>query len=311
MENFLQKMDNTLSMTSVQASESSENLASSFIKYFDTRVHELYSIPGETSKLHQVMSYVLLGGGKKIRPLLCLNTAHMLAPDLTKRAFPAALAIEMVHTYSLVHDDLPCMDNDSMRRGRPTAHVQFDEASALLAGDALLTDAFTLLSESGELSSDSKIRLIYELSQACGSSGMALGQMHDLDWTGRNGYKLEDLLHIHRLKTALLIGKSCALGSISVGAKEEAIQQTEQFGIHLGLAFQMIDDLIDVLPGTGKSKGKDQKAGKLSFLNAIGEEKTKKMAQEATDRALGYLDGFGDCAANLKQFALNLLTRRS
>ncbi len=263
-------------------------LSETFETYFGEFIRGRYR---SVNELHEVMFYILEGSGKRVRPTLALLFAEGFGVA-KERALPAAVALEMMHTYSLVHDDLPCMDNDSMRRGRPTAHVKFNEAMALLAGDALLTDVFAILAEielSG-LSSSQAVAMIRELSASTGSHGMAFGQALDLKWTGSGkAAPISDLDSLHINKTGKLIGASCVLGAIAGNANASQISLAKQFGERIGLAFQIIDDIVDGLENTGKSKGKDEQAGKLTYLTHMTREQAAICARKETDAAFAYL----------------------
>jgi geranylgeranyl pyrophosphate synthase len=213
---------------------------------------------------------------------------------------PAALALEMVHTYSLVHDDLPTMDNDDLRRGRPTVHKVFDEAEALLAGDSLLTDAFGLLADPeaymgfpNSLPASIRVGMVTELAQAAGGHGMVLGQSQDLYWTGRSGAHADHLTFIHLRKTGRLLGAAAAIGAMSQDASEDQIRAFRTFGEQLGLAFQITDDLLDDSITTGKSAGKDSATGKLTYLSHMGRSEAKIEAELATSKSLAALAAAG------------------
>lgn len=235
-----------------------------FEKAFHEHVDEFYR--GD-EKLQEACRYALEGQGKRIRPLLLLLSYQLFSQEW-KRALPSAIAVEMVHTYSLVHDDLPLMDDDDLRRGRPTVHKKFDEATALLVGDALLSDAFAILAHT-HAHSGIIVAMLRELSSAIGGRGMVLGQSLDLFWTAKAGYSYEDLLSIHQNKTGKLFAASCALGALAAGADGKDVSALREFGLELGLVFQILDDLLDEQEGTGKSAGKDRESGKLTFLTLM------------------------------------------
>lgn len=250
------------------------------------------------------MRYALAGPGKRVRPTLCMLSAQTVGAD-PQTASTSALALEMVHTYSLVHDDLPCMDDDPMRRGRAATHVVHGEANALLVGDALLTDAFSLIAEGPHAG-----RLVRELASAAGGHGMVQGQALDLYWTGRQDANLDILNTIHRLKTGRLLGAACAMGAIAGGADDERVSRLREFGRCLGHAFQICDDLLDDTVGTGKSKGKDKEVGKLTYLALMSRVDAEAAARELTNRALEQLAQFGTAAETLQHYGLQLLIRR-
>ncbi len=262
----------------------------------------------ESTRLHAACRYALAGQGKRIRPLLAMAAAAAVGSDW-QNALPASMALEFVHTYSLVHDDLPCMDDDDMRRGRATTHKVFDEATALLVGDALLTDSFQILLESAHLAAPSALELVKTLSEAAGGRGMVYGQDLDMHWTGRSGFSAQDLDAIHLNKTGALIAAACAMGGIAGGASQENIAHLKTFGFKLGLAFQIIDDLLDKSAATRKSQGKDAESGKLTYLSIMSGDEAKNRAERLTEEALQELMPFGDQGAILRLLAVKLLQR--
>ncbi len=262
----------------------------------------------ESTRLHAACRYALAGQGKRIRPLLAMAAAAAVDSDW-QNALPASMALEFVHTYSLVHDDLPCMDDDDMRRGRATTHKVFDEATALLVGDALLTDSFQILLDSAHLSAPLALELVKTLSEAAGGRGMVYGQDLDMHWTGRSGFSAQDLDAIHLNKTGALIAAACAMGGIAGGASKENIAHLKTFGFKLGLAFQIIDDLLDKSTTTGKSQGKDAESGKLTYLSLMSGDEAKNRAERLTEEALQELMPFGDQGATLRLLAVKLLQR--
>ncbi len=259
------------------------------------------------ARLHTAMRYSLEAGGKRLRPVLVLATAELFAGAKATKdeskfenqksqildALPAAVALECVHTYSLIHDDLPCMDNDDLRRGRPTAHKQFDEATALLAGDALLTYAFALLAENYAAQPPLAAALVRELADAAGSRRLIGGQMADLlaeKKTDATPYELE---FIHLNKTAAMIEAALVMGGLIGGARKEDLAALRRAGQHLGLAFQIVDDILDATADTaalGKTAGKDAKAGKTTFVKVHGLAASRSLAAEQNDAAIAALD---------------------
>jgi geranylgeranyl pyrophosphate synthase len=242
------------------------------------------------------MRYSLLGGGKRLRPVLTLATAEALG--LTDdSALPAAVAIECLHTYSLIHDDLPCMDNDDLRRGRPTAHRQFDEATALLAGDALLTEAFVILSVHYASRPTLAQALTRELADAASSRRLIGGQMEDLLAEKKSTATAAELEFIHLNKTAAMIEAAFVMGGLCAEAPSAALTILRTVGHHVGLAFQIIDDVLDATADTatlGKTAGKDAKADKTTFVKLHGIETSRRLAQEhsqAAQKALRSLPG--------------------
>jgi geranylgeranyl pyrophosphate synthase len=236
------------------------------------------------------MRYSLQAGGKRLRPVLVLATARLYGAQ-EDAALPAAVAIECLHTYSLIHDDLPCMDNDDLRRGRPTAHRQFDEATALLAGDALLTHAFALLAENYAGQPALAGALTRELAAAAGSRRLIGGQMEDL-LAEKRAATVADLEFIHLNKTAAMIEASLVLGGLVGGADAAAVAMLREVGRHLGLAFQIIDDILDATADSstlGKTAGKDAKAGKTTFVKLHGLTVSRQLAKEHSTTACAAL----------------------
>lgn len=238
-------------------------------------------------RLKQAMHYSLLNGGKRIRPFLIYTTAEVFSGS-KEQADLAAVAIEMLHSYSLVHDDLPAMDNDELRRGQPTCHIKYDEATAILAGDALLTAAFELLTKL-PTDSDTSLRLIGFLSQASGASGMVSGQMMDLNHVGES-LTLDKLGEMHRLKTGALIRASVLMGAHcgDIKPSDSDIQALTRYADAIGLAFQVQDDLLDVLSDThtlGKKQGADEALNKPTYPALLGVDGAKQQAQDLIEQA--------------------------
>lgn len=273
------------------------------------------------TRLHTAMRYSLQAGGKRLRPVLVLAAAE-LGGDQDDTALPAAVALECLHTYSLIHDDLPCMDNDDLRRGRPTAHRQFDEATALLAGDALLTHAFALLAESYADRPFLAHALIRELADAAGSRRLIGGQMADLLAEKDPAATAEDLEFIHLNKTAAMIEAALVMGGW-VGARAAGPQSSEngepptlpalrRTGRHLGLAFQITDDILDATADTatlGKTAGKDAKADKTTFVKLHGLEKSRELAAGHTRDAVTALNSLPGDTSFLAALIRELATR--
>ncbi len=256
-------------------------------QYFESKLTEFQEREyPKNSRLSEAISYALCGQGKRVRPLLVLMMCEALGGK-KEQAIEAAIALEMIHTYSLVHDDMPLLDNDSLRRGRKTVHVVYDEQTALLVGNSLLTDAFFLLTKSENLSSLQKEKMVGELSLASGSKGMLLGQSLDLYWTARNNYTKEDLDRIHLKKTGALLGCACALGAIAAGVLDQSfLGSCKKLGELVGQSFQITDDLLDESDKTGKSSGKDKKQGKLTYLKIYDKKNCEKEARRLTSEAL-------------------------
>ncbi len=262
------------------------------------------------SELRHVLTYALQSPGKRIRSVLVLWCSELVGGRIPADALRAAAAIEMVHTYSLVHDDLPAMDNDDLRRGRPTCHRAFDEATAILAGDALLTLAFEVLAE-GIKDPSLSARLVLELARAAGPDGMVAGQLADLR-AEKSGPDLQVLQYIHTHKTAKMFRCATTLGGLCGGADPAQQQALADYGLALGLVFQITDDILDVSASSGqlgKTSGKDQKAGKLTYPAVVGLERSKRIAQDLTDQAVAALAPFGSRARRLSRLAVALVDR--
>jgi geranylgeranyl diphosphate synthase type II len=268
--------------------------------------HSLANCP---ERLKLGFRHSLFAPGKRLRPLLALHAGVACGCSI-RQAMPAACAVEMVHTYSLIHDDLPAMDDDDLRRGRPTCHVAFDEATAILAGDGLLTLAFEVLARYVRPDRIA-VRCCVELASAAGFAGMVGGQADDLAAENRCG-TLELLENIHLRKTGALLVASLRLGALTADASDEQIDRLSTYGRKLGLAFQIIDDLLDLRgdPATlGKSIGKDSNQGKLTFPTLLGEEESRRRAENLIDDALEALWPFGRQADNLVSLAKFVLVR--
>jgi len=262
--------------------------------------------------LHRAMRYAVFAGGKRLRPILCLAAAEACGGK-TSGALPAACAVECIHTYSLIHDDLPCMDDDDFRRGRPTTHKVFGEAVAVLAGDALATIAFEILGKTNETARHGAGEFFRELSKAAGSLFLVGGQVADMEAEKRQATPAE-LLFIHRGKTAAMISVSLRLGAMSANATPAQVKALGRFGENLGLAFQIIDDILDITQTSetlGKSAGKDAAAGKATYPAVFGLEKSRREAARLTKAALKSLEPFGKNADFLRAIADQLLGRQS
>jgi geranylgeranyl diphosphate synthase, type II len=266
------------------------------------------------ASLHGSMRYSVFAGGKRVRPVLMLAACETVGGDL-ERAIPAACAMEMIHTYSLIHDDLPAMDDDDFRRGNPTNHKVYGEATAILAGDALLTEAFILLSRE-EQGGDpaARLRVIQEIAHASGSRGMVGGQVVDMESEGKGEIDLAILSYIHTHKTGALIRASVRAGAILGGATDEGIKALTRYGEAIGLAFQIADDILDVEGTTeelGKDAGSDQARGKATYPALVGLEVSKARAQELVQMALDSLAGFDERAEPLRAIASYIVKRKS
>lgn len=268
---------------------------------------------GPEGKLYDAMRYSALGSGKFIRPYIVRTSALIFGVPET-RYLRAGAAVEMIHAYSLIHDDLPAMDDDDMRRGRPSCHIAFDDATAILAGDALLTLAFEVLA-GGDTHPDPQVRsdLVATLAARSGGSGMVGGQMIDLE-SEHAAVDAALIARLETMKTGALIAYSSAAGALLGGAGTEAVNALETFGFELGLAFQITDDLLDVEgdeDDVGKKVGKDAEAGKATFVSALGVDGARHEARRVTDRALSRLDLFGTRADELRSVAEFVLARNT
>ena len=269
------------------------------------------STPPET--IHRAMRYSLMAGGKRIRPILCLEAARCVSDD-AEGAIAAACSLEFIHTYSLIHDDLPALDNDEYRRGKLTCHKVFGDAMAILAGDALLTLAFQVLADLPAIPADRKTRMISELARAAGTvGGMIGGQVHDIEGEGQppTAALLEA---IHRAKTGALLCASVRMGAFYGGADEEQIARLACYGEHVGLAFQIVDDILDVEESSealGKTAGKDAHQQKITFPAVYGLERSREMARTECARAHEAVDVFGERARRLRELADLIVYRKS
>ncbi|MFK7872473.1 MAG: polyprenyl synthetase family protein [Oligoflexales bacterium] len=261
------------------------------IASFEEKLKEWASDFYSAEPLGEAFRYALLGGGKRVRPLLTLLSYKACGGISPEKVWKTALAVEMIHTYSLIHDDLPAMDDDDMRRGRPSLHKQYDEATAILVGDALLTDAFLVLTQM-DLAPSVQSQLVRELATAAGSLGMVRGQALDMHWTNRSGGSWEDLQKVHRDKTGKLIAASCAMGAWCATENVETVEKMRDFGLKVGLAFQAVDDWLDTQSHIGKTTGKDKEQGKLTHLSCHGAVSAAEYAQQCTQSAKDCLSGF-------------------
>jgi geranylgeranyl diphosphate synthase type II len=277
-----------------------------------SRLAELLRPPdGESARLYEAMRYSVMAGGKRFRPALVI-LACRVAGGTDEQAMPAACAIEMVHTYSLIHDDLPAMDNDDLRRGRPTSHKVFGEAMAILAGDALLTEAFAAL-VSDRRSGPKAIRQVRELAAAAGAAGMVGGQAADLA-AERDPGSAVSVETIHRLKTGRMIEAAVNLGAISGGADRRQRQALGRYGRHLGMAFQVADDILDARGTTeelGKTAGKDAAHGKRTYVSVYGLAEAEHRAKAELNAALNAIADLGPQADDLRDLARFCVERRA
>ena len=243
-------------------------------------------------KLIDAMNYSLRAGGKRLRPALVYAFCEALGGEMETAVAPAC-AIEMLHTFSLIHDDLPAMDDDDFRRGKPSCHKAFDEAMAILAGDALAVLPFEIIADTPHLTSDQKVLIISVLANSVGRDGMIGGQVIDMENEKCDNVEEENLRNLYRCKTGQLIAVSCVMGAICADAENETIRAAAEYGLRLGFAFQVIDDILDVTSTTeelGKPVGSDEKCNKKTYVSLFGMEKAKEAADRATSEALEWLD---------------------
>lgn len=268
-------------------------------------------ISGMEGRVVEAARYSLFAGGKRLRPILCI-AAHDACGGSSKALLPVACALEMIHTYSLIHDDLPAMDNDDFRRGKPTNHKVFGEAVAILAGDLLLTYAFELMAEHGlQDSSRALMRVIHLIAMASGFKGMIGGQMIDLACEGQE-VDMATVEYMHVKKTGALITASVQAGAILAGASETDLDKMSRYGRHLGLAFQITDDLLDVTGSfdeMGKTPGSDDRKGKRTYPFLIGVEESRRIAREHVEQALSAISGYNAKADPLRAIAFYVLNR--
>ena len=263
----------------------------------------------------EAMRYSLFAGGKRVRPILCLAAGRAIndTPELERALLPAACSLEYIHTYSLIHDDLPAMDDDELRRGKPTNHMCFGEAGAILAGDGLLTLAFDLLSdpELNTLPPERQMAIIHCIARAAGSEGMVGGQALDIASENQD-FPFETLRAIHRSKTGALIKASVLAGALGAGADQQQLQALDGYGRQIGLAFQIVDDLLNATATTdqlGKAAGSDAQRGKATYPAFFGIDETRNKAREAVQAALTALNSFDQKAEPLRGLARYIETR--
>jgi geranylgeranyl diphosphate synthase, type II len=272
-------------------------------------------IPLETQhpvSIHKAIRHSVFAGGKRLRPVLCMEAGRMVAGSLPDGIEDLGAALEMLHTYSLIHDDLPALDNDDLRRGRPTCHKVFGEALAILAGDALQTQAYEVMARL-KCPAEARVRIVEEIARGTGTvDGMIGGQVVDLEaeHTKPDAAMLE---YIHGAKTAALITASLVSGGFYAGAKDRAVTHLRAFGRSIGLAFQIVDDILDVTQTSeqlGKTAGKDTAAEKATYPSLFGVEQSERKADELVSKAFAELDSFGDRAETLKELARFLVERK-
>lgn len=261
-------------------------------------------------RLLEAMHYSLTAGGKRLRPVLVLAFCAACGGDV-RAALPIACAVEMVHTYSLIHDDLPCMDDDDMRRGKPSSHIKFGEANALLAGDSLLTFAFQSAGEAEDIPADAVAKAVSLLARASGCAGMIAGQVQDLENENKT-VAADDLRSVDILKTGELIRCACQLGCIAAGADDNKLEAARVYAENLGIAFQIVDDILDVTSDEatlGKPVGSDAENCKNTYVSLLGLEEAKKIAAELTRKAIDALGVFGGESEFLVLLSKKLLSR--
>ncbi len=272
-----------------------------------------FSEHASAQRLQAAMDYSLFNGGKRVRPLLVYATAQAVNASIKNADFAAA-AVEMIHGYSLVHDDLPAMDDDELRRGHPTCHIAFDEATAILAGDALQTQAFAILSQANEgLSAQQQLSMIQTLTQGSGLFGMAGGQALDLEAVDKK-VDIVYLENMHKHKTGALITASVLMGAhCQAGVKQATLQILTQYSHAIGLAFQVQDDILDVISDTqtlGKTQGADIANNKPTYVSLLGLDGAQQKAKQLHETAIQVLEPLGDCAARLRDIADYIIARR-
>lgn len=285
-----------------------------FSTEFNAKLPSLFVFPQGTEKqVTEAMYYSLSNGGKRLRPFLLMQTAALF--DVSEEiSFAAAASLEMLHTYSLIHDDLPAMDNDDLRRGKPTCHKKFDEATAILAGDGLLTYAFEILAKAGAIAPQIRLKLCALLAERAGAfNGMIAGQMLDLQTEKTPNLSSEQIIkHIEEMKTGCLIAYAAQAGAILGQASSAQYDAITVYARKIGIAFQISDDILDVTGDTalmGKTLGKDKEQDKLTFVSLYGLDKAKEIARKLIEEAKQALDGFGDKADNLKELADFIISR--
>ena len=272
----------------------------------------LPAVTQRPESIHQAMRHSVFAGGKRLRPILCLEAARMIAVRLPEGIEELGSALEMLHTYSLIHDDLPSLDNDDLRRGRPTCHKAFGEAIAILAGDALQTQAYEVLAKL-KCPAEARVRIIEEIAHGTGTvDGMIGGQVVDLE-SEHTRPTAEMLEYIHRSKTAALITASLVSGGLYAGAKDNQVAKLRAFGLAIGLAFQIVDDVLDVTQTSeqlGKTAGKDTAAQKVTYPALFGVDESLRKADSLVSTAFEELSSFGECAEPLKELARYLVERK-
>lgn len=293
-----------------------KNTISEFSNRFNRQVETLFPLPdGAEKRVTEAMKYSVMNGGKRLRPYLVCETAALFGIS-EEQAFRTAAALEMIHSYSLIHDDLPAMDNDDLRRGKPTCHKQFDEATAILAGDGLLTYAFEILSGHETADAETRCELISFLGNAAGAfNGMVAGQMLDLYAENLPAAQQDEQLikNIEEMKTGCLIRYACEAGAILGKASEQERQALVDYSRSIGIAFQIADDILDIEGEqelVGKTLNKDAAQGKVTFVSLYGLENARRIAADLIRQAQNVLEIFGNKADNLKALAQYIIERK-
>jgi geranylgeranyl pyrophosphate synthase len=289
-----------------------DQLLKTYTQQVDAQLEQIIpAATGPASTLYQAMRYSVFNGGKRVRPALCFAAANAISASNGNTAKVGA-AVEMVHAYSLIHDDLPAMDDDDLRRGVPTCHIQFDEATAILAGDALLSLAFKQLTDIGDLPAATSLEIIAILSDLAGCNGMVIGQAVDLASTGKQ-LSADELNFMHSHKTGALIEASVVMGALATNlATDTQIDALKQFARAIGLAFQIQDDILDVESSTeelGKSQGSDSAKGKATYTSILGVEKARSEAERLYQSSIDALSIFSDSADPLRALAKFIVHR--
>lgn len=269
----------------------------------------------ETETIIESMRYSLMAGGKRVRPMLCFAATEMFGGDI-EAAKPAAVALEMIHTMSLIHDDLPAMDNDDFRRGKPTNHVLYGDDVAILAGDAMLSESFAHVArETKGVPAERVVKVLGILGDCVGPLGLAGGQVMDLKCEGKGvEVSYDTLVWIHTHKTAALLKAAVACGAVLAGASDEEVEKCNEYALKIGLAFQVADDILDLTASTeelGKTAGKDLDADKTTYPKLLGLDRSREVAQELVDEAKAAIAEFGDAAAPLNGLADYIINRKN
>jgi farnesyl diphosphate synthase/geranylgeranyl diphosphate synthase type II len=295
-------------------SSSQKRFESVFSKISAFSISTSNATEGQNTSIFPAISYTLFNGGKRIRPILTYAASAAINSQTAASTLNhPACAIELIHTYSLIHDDLPAMDNDDLRRGKPSCHKAFDEATAILAGDALHSRAFELLADTPKLSAEQRIKMVKVLAAAAGPRGMVGGQAIDIAATNSE-ITLSQLQTMHEMKTGALIRAALALGGIASGASQVQLTALDDYGRHIGLAFQVADDILDVEGDSatlGKTQGKDAEANKPTYVKLMGLEGAKSEARRLLAEALASLDCFGQSAGHLRDLASYIVERKN